>query len=138
MGLLKVYRTKGWIHLLGLSLLGYFLQRNTLSPHLLAILITSSLLLAYAFSLNDFFDKRLNKKGIILPLIPLFLLIPFLLYFKSTEKILILTFLFISTTYSLPKIRLKSVPFVCTLWNAFGFSTFFLLGINYFSKESLT
>lgn len=138
MGLLKIYRVKDWAHLLGLPLLGYFLPRTTLSPHLLATLTASSLLLAYAFSLNDFFDKRINKKEIILPLIPIFLLVPFWFYFKLVGKILILIFFLISTTYSLPKMRFKSVPFICSLWNAFGFSVLFLLGINQISEESLT
>ena len=135
MDLLKKYRIKGWVYFLGLPLLGYFLQENTISSHLAYVLIVSLLLLSYAFSLNDFFDKRFSKNKIIIPLVPFFLLIPFLFYFSYIKIIMILFFLLVSTTYSLPRIRLKSVPFICTLWNAMGYSILFLLGINIISKE---
>jgi 4-hydroxybenzoate polyprenyltransferase len=137
MDLLKTYRIKEWIYFLGLPLLGYFLQENMTSYHLAKVLIVAFLLLSYAFSLNDFFDKRLNENKIIIPLIPLCLLIFCLFYFNHIKIIMILLFLLISTTYSLPKIRLKSVPFICTLWNVVGFSLLFLLGINIISREAI-
>lgn len=136
MSLFKSYRTKDWEHFLGLTLLGYSL--NKFSPPFykpLIKLIISALLLSFAFSWNEFFDKKLSKRKIIFPLLPLFP-IPFLIDFiNSQTKILTFLFFLITSLYSFSPIRLKAYPFIGTFCNALGFSLLFLIGVNDYQNK---
>lgn len=88
-------------------------------------------LLAYAYSLNDFYDKLEKKKFFILSLILTFLLLPFFNYFQIIISVI---FLIIVTFYSAYPFRWKAKPFISSFCNGIGFTLIFLLG--YFVTQS--
>lgn len=117
---LKVYRIQDWLHYLGFVILGSVITGN-FSP---ILFLQASIMLAYAYSLNDYFDGESDKKWFFAPLIlglpPLILLTPLQLasYFA---------FMAVFTLYSWPKTYLEGRPMVSTLSNSFGFLFIFLL-----------
>lgn len=132
---IKVYRLKDWWYFLGLIVLGFFFNRSPSFFYFLTKILISGLLLAFAFSWNEFFDKKFPRKKIIFPLIPLFLILFSLNILNQKNKILTFLFLLVALLYSLPPIRLKSYPFIGTFCNAFGFSLLFLIGANNFKNN---
>ena len=116
----KAYRVKDWIHFLGFTILGFFYYTQPLEK-LPILLLNSSLLLAYAYSFNNYVD--LKQKRLIVPIIPLImhlLIIPFL---QTYTLVLSLFFIITATTYSMPILKLKSIPIIGTLLNPIGFVT---------------
>lgn len=127
--LIKIYRIKNWLHYIGFFVLGYTLYQPTINFSFLLQMIEISFMLCYAYSLNQFFDKKMEKRYRIFPLIPLFLALVFLVFFDMTKKILVTLFIILVALYSTPKIRLKSFPIICSFSNNIGFSLLFLLGV---------
>ena len=124
-----VYRITDWLPFLGFALIGLFLKLSyfniTNLKALFFVLIFSSLLLSYAYSLNDYFDKNKKKKYFLLPLIFLVILLPFL---NFTQILLGVMFLILVTLYSFRGIALMKFPIVSTLTNSIGFILIFFIG----------
>lgn len=126
MGLLKRYRIYNWWYFLGLPILGSLVTGNY--PDIKDIVI-SALLLAFAYSWNDYFDyKKYQNGSILIPLLPLCVAI-FLTFTLGQNKLFATClFLIIAGSYSMPPFRLKKYPFISTLCNTIGFSLLFLIG----------
>jgi len=106
---IKFYRVRDWIKNLGIPLVGILSTRLDLFSIFFS-LILSSLCLAYAFSINNFYDMKniRNKKGfLILSIIPL--IISFIISFFFSMEMLLFTlgFTILYTLYSMNPIRLK-------------------------------
>jgi len=119
----KYYRVDDWIHYLGYILISSILVSNIK----LINFILSAIILAYAYSLNDYYDKKMKKKCFIVPLILYWLFVPFISYFSF---IISLLFLILFTFYSWPKVWLEGKPILSTLTNSIGFTLIFVLPIN--------
>jgi 4-hydroxybenzoate polyprenyltransferase len=126
----RSYRIKDWFHYLGFVLLGIFFSERMHLP-ILPFLQASSIL-AYAFSLNEYFDKKLTIKFFLLPLLISMLL---LLFSNHLQRIASLCFLIGFTIYSTPPLRLKRFPVITTLINSLSFSLLFLIGYWSFSTD---
>ena len=131
-----IYRITDWLHYLGFALIGFALKISRIDAvnfELLSlILFFSSLLLAYAYSLNDYFDKNRNEKYFLLPLV----FSVFLLLFLNTSQVVWATiFLILFTFYSLKEVSLSKIPAAGTLTNTFGFLSIFMMG--YMAKEGI-
>jgi len=123
LNIIEIYRIDEWWHYLGFIMIG-FLLNSSFNLDLLKYLLLGSFLLAYAYSLNDYYDKK-TKKYFILPLV---LSLLFLTFLNFIQIILSLLFLIIFTLYSAKPIRFKSLPFVCTILNGIGFILLFFIG----------
>jgi 4-hydroxybenzoate polyprenyltransferase len=116
----KYYRVNDWIHYLGYVLLSSILVSNIK----LINFITSAIILAYAYSINDYYDKKMKNKYFLAPLILYWLIVPFISYFSF---IISLSFLILFTLYSWPKVWLEGRPIISTIANSIGFTLIFLL-----------
>ncbi len=132
--ILEIYRVKDWYYYLGFILLGFSVKSNFLSIDIIRYIILGIFLLAYAFSLNDYYDKHEKKKFFIIPLIFTFLILPL---FNFSQIIVSLIFVTIVTLYSAYPFRLKAKPFICSFCNGFGFTLLFFLGYFYTSTLNL-
>lgn len=83
-------------------------------------------MLSYAFSFNDFWDKK-RKAYFIFPLFLSFLLFSL---FNTIQIVLASIFLLIVTLYSYKPLKLKAKPFFSSFCNGIGFSLLFLLGYS--------
>jgi len=119
----KYYRVDDWIHYLGYILISSILVSNIK----LINFILSAIILAYAYSLNDYYDKKMKNKYFIVPLILYWLFVPFISYFSF---IISLLFLILFTFYSWPKVWLEGKPILSTLTNSIGFTLIFILPFN--------
>jgi hypothetical protein len=121
--ILKHFRVKDWLHYLGYTLLASILSSN------LSIInfILTSFLLAYTYSINDYYDKKLKEKYFLIPLILSFFFLPFASLFTIT---IFLSLLVLFTLYSWPKVWLEGKPILSTLANSIGFTLIFLLPVN--------
>ena len=124
MNIIKVYRILDWFYYLGFILIGFSVN-SQLDIDIIKYIFLGASLLAYAYSFNDFYDKREKNMFFILPLVLSFLLLPLFNYFQI---IISLIFLIIVTFYSIYPFRLKAKPFIGSFCNGFGFTLFFLLG----------
>ena len=130
----RIYRIFDWFHYLGFTLLGLSLRNfNTITVTF--HLFLSGFLLAYAYSLNDYYDKHQRKKFFFLPLI---LSLPFLYFLNKFQLVLVILFLLIMTFYSAKPFRFKSIPIICTFCNGIGFSILFLIGAYYHTNSTLS
>jgi 4-hydroxybenzoate polyprenyltransferase len=122
-----MYRVKDWFHYLGYILLGCLASNNLdLSNFLLG-----SLMLAFAYSFNDYFDKKLKNKTFILPLLLSFVFLPFL---NNFQLIFYFLFIFIFVLYSWPVTYLEGRPFFSTILNSVGFLLIFFLPFRNIGK----
>lgn len=122
---IKTYRVAHWLHFLGFTVLGAVASPSIPLSRLFVGVAASALLLAYAYSFNDFFDKK--KKGFF-PFAPLFLFAPLMFVMDARQIFFSILFVIIVTLYSLPAPRLKAFPVFGTLSNSIGFSFLFLIG----------
>ena len=131
-----IYRITDWLPFLGFALIGFLLKVSyidiTSLRHLFFILIFSSLLLSYAYSLNDYFDKGGKRKYFLLPLVFSVILLPF---FNSGQILWIVIFFVLFTLYSLEWVALSKSPVVGTLINTIGFLSIFMIG--HMTKEGI-
>jgi len=126
LNIIKIYRIGDWLHYIGFIMLGFFLN-TSFSIDILKYVFLGSTLLAYAFSLNDFFDKHEEKKFFLLPLILSLLILPL---FNSLQMTFSFLFLFIVTFYSMPPLRFKTKPFISSFCNGIGFMLLFFIGYS--------
>jgi 4-hydroxybenzoate polyprenyltransferase len=121
--ILKHFRVKDWFHYLGYTLLASILSSN------LSIInfVLTSFLLAYAYSINNYYDKKLKEKYFLIPLILSFFFLPFASLFTIT---IFLSLLVLFTLYSWPKVWLEGKPILSTLTNSIGFTLIFVLPMN--------
>jgi 4-hydroxybenzoate polyprenyltransferase len=146
--LLKFYRVPDWIKVLGLVLIPCLFFKALITDTLKLIFITS-LLLAYAFSINDFFDfkcrgeknlvgeiyKERKNISVLLLLIPSFMLICFSAVTFPTflfRIFFILDFLIFSF-YSIPPFRLRDRKIIDVLSNSLMFPLILLYSYFYFT-----
>ena len=120
---LSIYRIKGWWYYLGYPLLGFAFAGSF--DGWFMVLSVVSLSLAYAYSINEKYDKKKEGYGFLIPLVLSTLFLPFLNIFQLICFSLAVV---ISTIYSHRLFYLKSVPFLVTLLNGVFFSLFFSIG----------
>lgn len=120
---LSIYRIKNWWYYLGYPLLGFAFAG--LFNGWYVVLLLTALTLAYAYSINEKYDKDTETYDFLLPLLLSFLLVPFL---NTNQTICFVLFVAISTLYSHRLTRLKSIPFIVTIANGALFSLFFCMG----------
>jgi 4-hydroxybenzoate polyprenyltransferase len=123
----KIYRIQNWYHYLGFVILGFILK-HSLGIAIFFNLSLAGFLLAYAYSLNDFYDKKMKIRFF---LFPLFYVLLVLIFFNVIQIIVSSLFLFVVTTYSSEPFRFKAKPFISSICNGIGFSLLFLLGYFY-------
>jgi 4-hydroxybenzoate polyprenyltransferase len=143
MNLIRFYRINEFIHILGFSLLGIFYSKSFIIHWLRSVLllVINLLVLMYIYSINNLFDRKIDKKSknffvsrkikaihIFFILLPAFLSI-FVSLFAS-NSIIIIFILLIGTVYSVPPFRLKTFPVIGTLLNPIMFVPFFVLGAS--------
>jgi 4-hydroxybenzoate polyprenyltransferase len=145
---LKFYRVSDWIKVLGLVLIPCILFKASITDTLKLIFITS-LLLAYSFSINDFFDfkcrgeknlvgetyKMEKNISILLLLIPSFMLICFLAVIFPTflSRIFFILDFLIFSLYSIPPFRLRDRKIIDVLSNSLMFPLILLYSYFYFT-----
>jgi 4-hydroxybenzoate polyprenyltransferase len=125
----KYYRVNDWIHYLGYTLISSILLSNIK----LINFVLSAIILAYAYSLNDYYDKKMKNKYFLVPLLLYWLIVPFISYFSF---IISLSFLFLFTLYSWPKVWLEGKPILSTFSNAIGFTLIFILPFDNIERIS--
>jgi len=145
---LQFFRVFDWVHVLGLTMLGFIFASGTnINPFRFIIaLLISALYLAHGYSLNECFDviikHKPNRRNLFSES-----LIPFRVTMISSYVVLFLnggiSFLFskhifvlvlmgavFAWLYSVPPLRLKEKPFLGILCNSLGFSVLFLIGFS--------
>ncbi len=132
-----IYRITDWLPFLGFALMGFALKISPVDiinlDFFLFVLILPSLLLSYAYSLNDYFDEKKKKKYFLLPLVFSLILLPLL----NFDQILLgAMFLLLVTFYSFRGTSLLKFPVVSTLANSIGFMLIFAIG--YAIEEGVT
>ena len=132
LNILKTYRFDDWFCFIGFILIGFSLK-SSLNLELLKYVLLSSFLLAYAFSLNNFYDRHETKRYF---LWPLFFIFPMLFLFNIYQILLSFLFLIIVTLYSAYPFRLKNIPIISSLLNGFGLIILFFIG--YFHLQSIS
>jgi 4-hydroxybenzoate polyprenyltransferase len=120
MKIIDYLRIKDWIYYLGYTLIGSFIANSFNIFNFLATFF----LLGYAYSINDYYDKKLKKKYFFIPLISYILITIFL---KPISLFISILFLLIFSFYSWPKIWLEGKPILSTLSNSIGFTLLFVL-----------
>lgn len=115
-----IYRIEDWIHYLGFVILGSVIVEN----FSFVLFIQASFMLAYAYSINDYFEEDFAKRWFLLPL---FFSLPLLNLFKPLQILTCFVFILIFTFYSWPKTYLEGKPVASTLSNSLGFLLVFLL-----------
>jgi 4-hydroxybenzoate polyprenyltransferase len=140
---LQFFRVSDWIHVLGLTLLGFIFASGSdiVFRNLFLSLLISSLYLAFGYSLNDYFDiyarhRGANdtplpvpfKKALILSLLALILNCFISLSFSIYIFWLVIAGATLAWLYSATPLRLKERPFWELICNSLGFSILFLVG----------
>jgi 4-hydroxybenzoate polyprenyltransferase len=142
---LRFYRVSDWLHFLGFALLGVILADQlspSSTPRTIMILASSAGLLAYAYSLNDSYDRELeyshcndeisgrgsNTSRALFVIIPLVGSLILLSQFSIVLLAFGILFSMLWTMYSYPVPKLKAIPVVCTVVNGVGFPVLFLIG----------
>jgi 4-hydroxybenzoate polyprenyltransferase len=121
--ILKYYRVFDWIHYLGYVLLPSILVGDIKIINF----VVAALLLAYAYSINDYYDKKIKKRYFLLPLILYFITVPLLSYYSFLISLL---FLILFTLYSWPKVWFEGRPIISTIANSIGFTLIFMLPLD--------
>jgi len=124
---LKYYRMKDWRAYFGLGVFGFVVARGFLFPFLdiALFLIIGGLLLAFGFSVNNFFDVKedrekgeiknfliQNKKNFLFSLLPGIIALFLSIYFGVKVFLFVLIAGLIGFFYSAPPLRMKSRPFL--------------------------
>lgn len=140
LNILKFYRVKDWLHVLGLSVLGYvFAVKGAVKISQAGmILLISGFYLAHGYSINDFYDKQIKgfysrSNAIKLSVAALALCLMFCLL-VSVEIFLIALFgHFCGALYSVAPFRLKNHCFLDLIFNSLALTPLFLIG--YYAGE---
>jgi len=143
----KFYRLGDWVKVLGLVFIPCLLYKSSFFDFFKLISITA-LLLAYGFSINDFFDfKCKDEKNLIsevyikerykatfLLLVPIFFLV-FSIFLLSTflSRLFFLLDFFLFSFYSIPPIRLRDRKILDVIGNSLMFSLILVFSFFYFT-----
>jgi len=122
------YRVADWAQYLVLPVIGALETPTVLPIRLLAGIGGAAALLAYAYVLNEKFDRQdldIPWSTVLLPVMVLLALFPNL---TVTQRAWSLVFGGMVTAYSVPMTEWKSIPYLCTATNAVGFTL--LLGLG--------
>jgi len=149
--LLKYYRTKDWRAYFSLGVFGFVVAQGFLFPLLEIIIffLIGILLLAFGFSVNNFFDikedrekgERTNiliqdKKNFLFSISPGLLALFLSIYFGLGVFLFVLIGALIGFFYSAPPLRMKSRPFLDLISHGlFAGALIFLFPILIFSPE---
>ncbi|MDI6602554.1 MAG: UbiA family prenyltransferase [Patescibacteria group bacterium] len=124
---LKYYRIKDWRAYFGLGVFGFVIAKGFLFPILdiVLFLIIGVLLLAFGFSVNNFFDVKedrekgetinllvQNKKNFLFSISPAILGLSLSAFFGLKVFLFVLLASLIGFFYSAPPLRMKSKPFL--------------------------
>jgi len=148
---LKYYRMKDWRAYFALGVLGFIIAQGFLYPSLgiLLFAIIGVLLLAFGFSVNNFFDidedkekgevKNLliqNKKNFLFSVLPGLLALLLSGYFGREIFLFVLVSSLIGFFYSAPPLRMKSRPFLDLISHGlFAGALIFLFPLLVFNSE---
>jgi 4-hydroxybenzoate polyprenyltransferase len=132
--ILHNFRVKDWLHYLGYTVLGLAITSNFSLKDWLTYLSLSVFLLAYAFSFNQYFEKKERRKYFLLPLVLSFIFFPIL---HELSKVIYVILILIATFYSWPKINFQAKPIISTLSNGFGYLLIFILPVYILSIRIL-
>lgn len=149
--ILKYYRTKDWRGYFGMGVFGFFLAKGFLFPlfDILLFFLIGILLLAFGFSVNNFFDVKedrekgeikkvliQNKKNFFLSISPGLLSLFFSTYFGLKIFLFVLAAGLIGFFYSAPPLRMKSRPFLDLISHGlFAGALIFLFPLLIFSPK---
>lgn len=128
------YRIRDWIKILGYPAIASLFVFSFES--FLLNMVSASMILAYSFSLNDYFDAKFSKesnffsdktnyKGFLIALAPLMLIPPILSKYTLTSRIILGLCILLVTTYSSPPFRLRDKPVLSVFENALMFPLVF-------------
>jgi 4-hydroxybenzoate polyprenyltransferase len=131
---IKIYRVKNWYYQLGIVILGFVLVAQP-NFELIKILFLGSLLLAFAYSYNDYCECVQKKRYFILPLLLSIITLPLFNYMQILFAVIALM---ISIAYSIRPIALRERPFLGSIANAVGVPILFLLGYLHTAFLNLT
>ncbi len=134
---MHIYRIKEWWYYIGFVLLGFLAGGKDDIFHLFLTIVSVFFMGCFAFSLNEVFDRKLQDRAIIFPLIPGIAIIISLFFLNPLQRIFLLLLLILATLYSLPLFYLKKKPFLGTLINAGGFPLLILMGAEKLKEEAL-
>jgi len=148
---LKYYRMKDWRAYFSLGVFGFVVAQGFLSPLLdiAFFFIISVLLLAFGFSVNNFFDVEedrekgetinllvQNKKNFLFSISPGILALFLSIYFGLNVFLFILVAGLIGFFYSAPPLRMKSKPFLDLISHGFfAGALIFIFPLLIFSPE---
>jgi 4-hydroxybenzoate polyprenyltransferase len=151
---LRYYRMKDWRAYFGLGVLGFVVARGFLAPPLdiLIFSITVVLLLAFGFSVNNFFDIKedkekgeiknvlvQNKKNFLFSVSPGILALLLSGYFGTGIFLFVLVAGLIGFFYSAPPLRMKARPFLDLISHGlFAGALIFLFPFLVFSSRLTT
>jgi 4-hydroxybenzoate polyprenyltransferase len=139
----RLYRVKGWLHFLGLTLLGFFMANQSVIAELWPAVLIAGLYLAHVYAINNYFDRQLDLKLDKNPLagkneaslrflaasiVPAVFAVVLTFRMDSSRVLLIASGIIASTFYSVPPLRLKVTAFIGFMLNALIFAPLFLLG----------
>lgn len=132
--LVKFYRVRDWIHLLGITLLGFvYVSCNPVNYLGLSVcILLSSLYLAFGYSSNTVFEQFLLGKGhyhnLALSVLPAVLLLPMAGFYSVKMLLVFFVGVILSIAYSAPPFNLKSRPIMELFVNSSLFTVLFLVG----------
>lgn len=134
---IKIYRFVEWWYFLGLPILGYFYDFSISFSNLLLNLFACFWGLAFAYSINNFFDKNFNY-SLLIPLIPLMGIVVSLFLLKNFLHLFVyLILFFVVILYSLPPLELKRIVFASTMFNVISPPLLIIFGIGNLNKNIL-
>jgi 4-hydroxybenzoate polyprenyltransferase len=140
----RFYRVGGWVHFLGLPLLGSYLAAGRLSASLAGSLAVSSFYLAFLYGINNVFDRQLDEPAgpaknplagnnrparVFLPaaIAPGAMAMVLSLFLRPPTGWLTCGGVLAGAAYSAPPLRLKTRPVVGFLSNGALFGVLFLI-----------
>jgi len=108
---------------------------SQLNFEVIKIILLGSLLLAFAYSFNDYCEKRRKSKYFVAPILLLIIILPLFNYLQILFSILGLS---IATAYSIKPISLREKPILVSFANAVAVPILFLIGYFYIPIINLT
>ena len=142
----RFYRVGGWLHFLGLVFLGYYFARLASGPRLVLPLLGGAAAMAFAYGINNYFDRTLDSRGsrknpiageaaasgrlLVLAILPAFVSLATCPFLSRAGWISVCVMVLAGALYSVPPVRLKKRRIVGFAMNGLIFSPLFLLGAS--------